>query len=215
MKTPWTLLPVALAAALAPLRGGAHVPYLEETDFSIARPFLNADVSQSIAVYAWLDSPGDVDVYLCWVTEPTRLFAEILVPVCEAYRDFYPSFAVLGPDLPAPSIPLAGRYRVAPVVWQGANETRETFFEPFGGKHYYQGPGFDRDVSAPGLYAILVWDPQGSRGDYVLPIGLEERWPLLAILRALAITPKIRLNEELHSTCVEGPAAAPPAPTQP
>jgi hypothetical protein len=38
-------------------------------------------------------------------------------------------------------------------------------------------------------------------GDYVLPIGKEERWPPADIRRALIETPKIRRNEELHSPC--------------
>ena len=178
-----------------------HVPYLEEEDFSPKRPFFHFDVTQSIAVYAWLESPDDVDVYVCWVQQPSRLFLEALVPVCPAYESFFPSFAVFGPGLPAPATPVIGPYRLATVDWSDRSEPRETFYEPFGDKTYYQGPAYDQQVTIPGLYFIFVWDPDGVGGDYVLAIGKEERWPLPAILRALIETPKIRRGEELHSPC--------------
>jgi hypothetical protein len=181
----------------------AHVPYLEEQDYSFQRPFLDLDVTQSIAVYAWLESDQDIDVYVCWVPEPSRLFVELLVPVCDEYESFFPGFAVVGPDLPGLSIPVGAGYRIQAVAWMNRSTPRETFYEPFGGKSYYQGPTYDQLVSAPGLYFVICWDPDGKRGDYVMPIGFEERWPIPAIIRAIFITPQIRRDEELHSPCLD------------
>jgi len=194
LLAPALLLAVALSAA-------AHVPYLEEEDYSLRRPFLNLDVTQSIALYSWLESADDVDIHMCWVPEPSRFFAELLVPVCAAYESFFPWFAVIGPGLPTPSSRLLGPYRLSIIPWREGGAPRETFYEPFGGKSYYQGPTFDRQVTKPGLYFIFVWDPKGTVGDYVLPIGKEERWPPADIKRALIETPKIRRNEELHIPC--------------
>lgn len=197
MKSPLTFL---LAASLS---ATAHVPYLEEQDYSLGSPFFDFDVAQSIAIYAWLESPEDVDVVVCWVRQPTRLFVETLVPVCPAYKSFFPCFAVLGPGLPPPAVPVIGPYRLAVLPWADQSEPRDVFYEPFGNKSYYQGPAFDQQVAIPGPYFIFVWNPAGMVGDYVLPIGREERWPLPDIIRALIVTPMIRDNLELHSPCGE------------
>ena len=202
MKSFRLVFPSAVLIA-ASLTASGHVPYLEEEDYTIQRPFLDLDVEQSIAVYAWLESGNDVDVYVCWVPGPVRLFAELLVPVCPSLESFFPAIAVLGPGLPAPALPVGGGYGLLPVPWVDRDEPREQFYEPFGNKSYYQGPSYDTEVSVPGLYFIFCWDPEGTGGDYVLPIGYEERWPLNAILRALQITPKIRRNEELHGPCAD------------
>ncbi len=200
MRTPLTTLAAILFLGVA-LRATAHVPYLEEVDYSPGRPGLNFDVTQSVAMYSWLESPDDVDIYVCWVWQPSRFFVETLVPLCPAYESFFPSIAILGPGLPAPATPVIGSYSLTTVNWDDRSEPRETFYEPFGDKEYYQGPDYDQFVTIPGLYFIFVWDPDGNGGDYVLPIGKEERWPLPDIIRALIETPKIRRGEELHSPC--------------
>ena len=182
--------------------GKAHVPYLENADFTLSNPFVTKDASQSIAVYSWLESAEDVDFYYVLVTEPTEFFVELLVPVCQEYESFFPQFALLGPSLPEPSVPLGdGTYRLVVAPWTNRDEPRDIFFEPFGNKFYYEGPGYNQLVTQPGLYILMVWDPEGKSGDYVVGIGREERFPLPDFIRSLIITPIIRQNGELHSPC--------------
>jgi hypothetical protein len=38
-------------------------------------------------------------------------------------------------------------YRLATVDWSDRSEPRETFYEPFGDKTYYQGPAYDPQVT--------------------------------------------------------------------
>lgn len=204
-----------LAAVLGFVASGAaaHVPYLESRDSSFREPFIAWDASQSIAVYSWLDSATDVDVYWVLVSEPTEFYVELLVPVCPAYESFFPQFALLGPNLPAPSISLgSGAYRLWVAPWTDRDEPRETFYEPFGGKSYYEGPGYDKTVVHPGLYILLVWDPHAESGDYVVGIGKEERFPLPDLIRALINTPIIRRDGELHGPCGPSKEDAPAAP---
>jgi hypothetical protein len=77
-------------------------------------------------------------------------------------------------------------------------EEREQFYEPFGGKDYYQGPSLDIRANRTGTYYIYVWDPYKTGGDYVAVLGKLELFGITDIIRALIYTPLIRLGLELH-----------------
>jgi len=188
-----------------------HVPYLEHRDFSSRRPFeVRNSIEQSLAIYAWLKNDGifpchDIDVYTFDVTDPVRVYIEVIVPVCPAYETFVPWFALVGPNLPdSPSgLPFAIPPGYGAVVKENVapGESRETFYEPFGGKWYYNGPVFDELIDQPGSYSIYYWDPHGQGGDYVAVLGRTEQFGFWDIIRALIYTPMIRKNHELHTEC--------------
>lgn len=197
---------IALTALLVLVpEASAHVPYIERKDFTAEDQFEIADVEQSIAVYAWIEQAADVDFYAFVVDEPIQLFAELLVPVCPAYADFLPSLALLGPGLPAPQFELPVDLLeghgaiVVPNVEPGGN--REQFYEPFGGKHYYEGPVLSENLQGIGTYMLITWDPYGLAGDYVAAVGTEERFNPRDIVRALVNTRLIRGDRELHTDC--------------
>jgi hypothetical protein len=199
--TAYALLPVLLHGTAA-----AHVPYIEKRDFTFEQPFrLKGSVENSIAVYGWLQSGNDTDVYRLEIPRPARLYCNALVPVCPAYGQFLPWLAVAGPGLAAPDEPLPFAlpqgYGAMVVKNSEQGEPRQQFYEPFGGKSYYTAPVFDQTVSQTGTWYLYVWDPSGLGGDYVAVIGFKERFSLLDILRALINTPKIRLDRELHTDC--------------
>jgi len=191
----------------------AHVPYFEHKDFYEQRPFLvRHTIEQSIAVYAWLENDNagyseDIDVYAFRIEEPARIYLELLVPVCESYEEFVPWFALVGPQLPEPQEPLP--FDLPPgygaVVLQNVypGDPRETFFEPFGGKSYYEGPILDEIIDIPGMYYVYFWDPYQIGGDYVAVLGWQEIWRPQDIIRGLIFTPLIRKNRELHIDCFE------------
>lgn len=200
---------VALAALLLLLTGTspalAHVPYLEWRDLTFLRPFVVQDVEQSKALYGWLETGSDLDFYRFTVTDPVRLYVEGLVPVCPGYEQFLPSFAVIGPGLPAPTeplpVPLPSGYGAIVVSNEAPGAPREIIYEPFGGKFYYESPTFDQTISTPGVWSLLFWDPYGMGGDYVAGIGRQERFTPLDLLRSAINTPIIRDNGELHVPC--------------
>lgn len=192
----------------------AHVPYFERRDFTESRPLvIPKEVEQSIAVYAWLrwgqdGVSTDVDPYRFELIGPTSIYAELLVPVCEAYRDYAPWLALVGPGLPPPptglvlpfEVPLGEGVLIAADPYQ-PGDLRETFFEPFGNKSYYIGPELTEMLVQPGVYRLQVWDPEGIGGDYVAVIGDQEIWERDDILRGLLLTPAIRQGRELHVDC--------------
>ncbi len=184
----------------------SHVPYLEDIDFPAESPFeVPQPLEKSRAFYAWFDTGSDIDVFAFEITEPVRLFAQALVPVCQGYEDLLPWFAVVGPGLPEPQTVLP--FEVPPgygaLVVENAEPwtPRKTFYEPFGDKFYFEGPAFDGVVSTPGLWYLCFWTPYGKSGDYVAVLGSKEIWDLGDILRALVYTPMIRKGQELHAEC--------------
>ena len=205
---------LALGVLLLPAFSGivlSHVPYLEHRDFSQRRPFeVRKSIEQSLAIYAWLKNDGilachDIDVYTFDVIDPVRVYIEVIVPVCPAYENFVPWFALVGPGLPSSpyQLPFDVPCGYGAVVGENVapGEARETFYEPFGGKWYYNGPIFDEIIDQPGTYSIFYWDPHGQGGDYVAVLGRAEQFGFWDIIRALIYTPMIRKNLELHTEC--------------
>lgn len=188
----------------------AHVPFLEFNDYREDKPYVvRRMVEQSKACYSWLEHDGvnpceDIDIYKFQIkNRPVNVFIELIGPVYENYYDdFVPWFALVGPGLPDPGIELPfdipSGYGAIVKENVEPGEERETFYEPFGGKSYYQGPFFEEEISVPGTYYIYVWDPHNSGGDYVLVLGRKEIWLFMDILRALIFTPMIRMDLELH-----------------
>ncbi|MBK1700619.1 hypothetical protein CKO41_12370 [Thiococcus pfennigii] len=203
------------AALIAGLAGPvlAHVPYFEHRDWTQERPFeVRGEVEQSIAVYSWLayrdDEPAlDVDFYHFDLAEPAEIYIEAIVPACVGYEDFIPWFALVGPGLPPPDHPLPEVVEIpegeGAVVVPGPlpGEPREVFYEPFGGKYYFRGQVSRQEVTQPGSYQVIFWDPYEIGGDYVAVLGDEEIWERSDVLRALIYTPLIRRDRELHIDC--------------
>jgi hypothetical protein len=188
----------------------AHVPYLERRDFSMDKPFtVRKSITQSIAVYSWLQTDWvnpstDIDVFSFTIKDkPLRIYIEAIVPVCDGfYANFTPWFALVGPGLPPPNqtLPFDIPYGYGVIVKQDVppGSPREEFYEPFGGKSYYQGPRFDETLYLWGTYYVYYWDPYQKGGDYVAVLGYKEQFPPLDIIRALINTPLIRRGYELH-----------------
>jgi hypothetical protein len=195
--------------------GQAHVPYFEHRDWTERRPFLvQGAVEQSIAVYSWLswDETGqslDVDYYELDIDEVADVYIEAIVPACAGYEDFMPWFALIGPELPPPVFDLPDEVQlppghgaiVVPGPWPG--EPREIFYEPFGGKSYFQGQTATVTLDTPGTYRVIYWDPYEAGGDYVAVLGDQEIWRREDMMRALVYTPLIRKDRELHTDCVD------------
>lgn len=104
-----TVLAVALLFFSSGMLAVAHVPYLERKDYTADEPFeVRKSIEQSIAVYAWLETDGaspceDVDIYRFSIDEPSRVYIEGIVPVCEQYRDFAPLVCPGRPGSPLPT----------------------------------------------------------------------------------------------------------------
>jgi len=193
-------------SGFAALTAQAHVPYIENKDYSAEHPFAVKDsIENSKAIYAWFDTGTDVDVYTFEVSTPVTVYAKAIVIACPSLETPLPWFAVVGPGLPIPdeALPfkLPDGYGAVVVQNKKPGEPRDTFYEPFSAKTYYDGPEFNQEVTTPGSWYIYYWDPYKIGGDYVAVLGSKESFSLLDTLRSLINTPKIWLNLELHTKC--------------
>jgi hypothetical protein len=206
MKILFSIIVICLLVSCVAHPAIAHVPYIEKQDFSEERPFVLRDsIENSKAIYAWFETETDVDVYAFEVKKPVRVYANALVIACPSLENLLPWFAVVGPGLPVPNeeLPfnLPDGYGAIVVQNKQPGEPRDTFYEPFSAKTYYDGPAFDEEVSTPGQWYIYYWDPYHLGGDYVAVLGYKEKFTFFDTLRALINTPKIWFNLVLHTKC--------------
>ena len=196
----------ALFLALA-VPAVAHVPYFEETDLSGGSPFVITDITQSKAIYAYLESPDDRDPYLLLVREPVRIYVKVIVPYCKSYVDFRPSFALIGPGLPAPdaALPIDLPEGHGAIIRhdppQGAS--RPSMFEFFSDQFYFEGPVLDINVERTGDYRVVYWNPEGDTGDYLAIIGRREDFSPDDWARSFTNTIEIRKRSYIHGVCEE------------
>lgn len=188
----------------------AHVPYIERSDYSEENPFyVWKMIEKSKAFYAWLEPnqeniAEDIDVYMFNVrNKPINIYVELIVPVVnDYYKDFVPWYAIIGPNLPeiTEQLPFTVPDGYGGIIMENVEPgtERETFFEPFGGKSYYEGPILDENITEPGTYYLYCWDPYQMGGDYVLVIGKGEFFGPIDIIRGLLNTIIIRRDGELH-----------------
>ena len=194
----------------------AHVPYIERTDYSEEKPFyVWKMIEKSKAFYAWLEkdegnTSDDIDVYMFTVrNKPVNIYVELIVPVVdEYYANFVPWFALIGPGLPEinQQLPFTLPEEYGGIIMENVEPgmQRETFFEPFGGKSYYEGPILDENITEPGTYYLYCWDPYQKGGDYVLVIGKGEFFGPIDIIRGIINTIIIRRDGELHVPFILG-----------
>lgn len=186
------------------LSAGAHVPFLEEIDYTAEKPYVVHDVGNSKSIHARIGSPGDVDVYRIDLDQPLRIFTKTDVPFCTQYEKFGVTYALAGPGLPPPAIPLpvplpAGYGAV--VVRDTSDQPRETWIEPFSGRQLWFGAEYALDDAPPGSYEMIVWNERGQTGDYIAVIGEAEIFNAPEIRQAAATSPKLRDGANLMVKC--------------
>jgi hypothetical protein len=194
------VIPAALAAQPAP----AHVPYLEEQDFTREAPYVVRDVGNSKSISARLESAGDVDFYAITLERAGRIHVGSHVPYCAQYADFAVTMALVGPGLPQPALPLP--VTLAPgegalVLPGDPGAARTVFLEPFSGRRSWTGPRRTLDPAPPGKYVLLVWNERGHRGDYIAVIGEDEYFGPEEIAQARHVAPLMAHGRNLMVNC--------------
>jgi hypothetical protein len=202
----------SLTAVLLSEIAQAHVPFLEERDFSSAQPYVVHEVTNSKSIHAQIGAPGDVDIYRISISKPVRIFASTTIPFCSQYRDFSVTFALTGPGLPRPDVELP--VKLAPglgaiVVRDPAAGQRPTWVEPFSGRKMWTGPDYALDDAPPGTYELIVWNEQGRTGDYIAVIGEAEIFNAPEIRQVAMTSPKLEHGTNLMVPC--DPTVARPA----
>lgn len=163
------LLPLLLLVPLAP----AHQPAAVEDDFEVANPYISYAVNGRFAT-------GE-EVFTIHL-DYDRGFAlpfELLVEKRAGKRDHRPMYAVVGPGLPAPAedvvalLPREVPAGAGVFVDRNDDPERLVIFESVM-RRFYWSSDTTALVLEPGAYEVWVWSPEGTTGDFVLGLGVEE-----------------------------------------
>jgi len=195
-----------LAVVLAVTPALAHQPFFEDGDIVAAQPWQIDDPSISTALYATLDSPGDVDYYSFEGLAREVILLELTIPQIEGQEDFAPAMVLMGPGLPDADLPdeIARAEGAGVLVIDPPPGPAPTFYEPFSRTSYWERQEQRVTLPAGGRYVVAVWHPQGDLGRYTFVIGEKEE-----LGGDLAFPLKMRS----YWTPVEAPVAEPePAP---
>lgn len=187
------LLSVSAAHAHAPVIGGEGTPSAEVPEAEV----LDDPTVQSLAVYAVLESSGEVDVYTFTVREDAEIPFEVLVPKKARLADFRPYLAVYGKEFQAIDSYLppwsAPEGYVPDVIIPPAGE-RAIFDEPYAQEKYYKQTEERISVKAGERYFLAVFEPTGATGEYVLGLGSIENFEDADYLGLLTDVAKVKLN---------------------
>jgi hypothetical protein len=189
-----------LLSGASPMRVYAHDPYVENPDAEwggLDNPWQAPDALNSYALYGRLDPFGDVDVFAYQFAGPAaRWPVETLIPVCgQHFEVFFPSMAVIGPGLDAPSEDVLKRLPVQVPEGMGVRlleeankpEPRPSEVNRHAGLVYLQ-TGFTTDIPQAGQYVVVLWEPEGHVGGYIFASGRKEVFPAdRAAERAIAL----------------------------
>ncbi|MCA9986377.1 MAG: hypothetical protein KDE59_18840 [Anaerolineales bacterium] len=166
------------------------------------------DPTTSYAYYEALEEAGLVDVYEVTGEAGQFFHAGINIPQIEGLESYGVTLALLGPGLPqldGSSLPIvphehpedlgthlhdedgsAWREELALDNLHGivaANEAGEDFFEPFTQTNYWGRQELELELPAAGTYYLLVWQPRGMAGKYVMDTGRAEVFGLGDLFR--------------------------------
>lgn len=184
----------------------AHVPYLENSDYTPAQPFVVEDVENSKSIHGALEKPDDVDILNIRIDEPARIYTSTNIPFCPQYESFAVTYALTGPGLPLPETDLPVRLAdghgavVVRTEFDSVDE-RPVFFEPFGGRLMWEGPDFAIDQAAPGEYQMIIWNESGAPGNYIAVVGQKEIFGPAEIAQARSVSPRLRDGKNLLVEC--------------
>jgi hypothetical protein len=170
------VLVVVSGAALAKVD-----PYIEPADGDwggLDKPEAVWSTTAALSLFSRLDSESDVDAFRYTFDAPAKSWTLTLsVPVCGgAFKDFYPSVALIGPGLKQPTVKLPFKLPKGTggvVFGQKARKDGERFTQddPNMGIRVYETTTQRLDIPQKGDYLVVVWDANGKPGAYMLTSG--------------------------------------------
>ena len=155
----------------------AHQPFFEEKDIEAGNPWEIEDPSISTAIYATLDSRGDVDFFSVEGLAREVILLELTIPQIEGQEGFAPVLALMGPSLSDADLPNLVRVPdgAGALVIEPPQGPAATFYEPFSRTSYWERQEQRVTLPETGRYVVAVWHAEGEVGRYTFVIGEKER----------------------------------------
>jgi hypothetical protein len=213
MKNKLSCCILLAALCFFSLPAAAHMPSIERRDFTEKRPFkIKGTIEKGQAVYAYLKSGSDVDVYRFVVTQEeisekgiVTLRVRVNVPACKGAEEFLPWLAIVGPGLSSPTeempFTLPEGYGAIVVKNTEPGAERNFFYEQYSKKSYYITDYYDYTITEPGTWYLYYWDPYNLGGDYLALWGVKDSFDPGDGLKMLLNLPAIVSDRVMHSEC--------------
>ena len=137
------------------------------------------DPATSYAFYREIVSPEQIHIYE-FQSEAGQFFhAGINVPQIKGLEDFGVTLALLGPGLPPIAEHQLHSYGASLQLGASGGLAVEStkagdFYEPFTQTRYWGRQELELNLPESGTYRLLIWNPKGESGKYVLDTGTEE-----------------------------------------
>jgi hypothetical protein len=194
------LTAVCVAAALTSAnRASAHVTIF--VDHHDDQPLEQALQLQGIvplwAINGFLYKPGQVDYITFTAKKGDEFHAFTVNPNKNGAKEFTPSFALIGPGLPAATgaVPFIVPQGDGAQVFTTPTD-RGFSDEQFGYGALLETPEQVVVLPADGRYYAAVFDPQNKSGHYILSIGQSEDETLITNIQQFTIPKFGDLNED-------------------
>ena len=141
-------------------------------------------VPNLVTSYAYYrDLPADeVHVYTFEGKKGREFRAGMQIPALKGLKDYAVAMGIMGPGLPEANhdrLPPEHPEELGALVIQSWKS--EDFFEPFTQTLYWGRQSVELNLPADGTYYILVWQPEGVAGKYVMDTGYTEDFGVEAI----------------------------------
>jgi hypothetical protein len=157
----------------------AHRPLWGEGD-TVEIP----NLTTSFAIYRDIETAEQIDYYTLEATAGDDLYAGISIPAIRGLESYLVSVALVGPGLPEvdhEALPAEHPQGLGALIFP--SKTGEDFFEPFTQTRYWGRQRIEMKLPESGRYFLLIWNPAGETGKYVLDVGRDEIFSLGDILR--------------------------------
>jgi hypothetical protein len=161
------ILAVSTASAHRPDWGGGETTYID-------------NIQVSYAFYRSLNSGNQVDSYIFHAVDSQFLHAGIQIPRIRGLETYTVSMALFGPGLPAADEAVHALLPANHPEDQGVlfvpSVDSAGYFEPFTQTSYAGRQQINQNLPGAGDYTLLVWQPEGRSGKYVLDVGQREQF---------------------------------------
>jgi hypothetical protein len=135
------------------------------------------NITTSFAYYQELETAGQYHRFTFSGEAGEFFHAGINIPAIDGLKNYGVAIALLGPglpNLPAKSIPGTAENELVESGIVVPSVVSEDFYEPFTQTNYWGRQTLELNLPETGQYTLIIWNPTGETGKYVLDTGTEE-----------------------------------------
>ncbi|MBZ0284597.1 MAG: hypothetical protein K8L97_27910 [Anaerolineae bacterium] len=156
-------------------------PYIEDPAAEwgdLESPFLVWNATAVVAHYGRLGTYGDMDAFSFEFNSNVENWPiELAVPICGShFKDVYPSAALVGPGLEIPaegSLPFELPEGMGAQIFVNEHNDSRSGSDNMFAIDAYRPSTFQTDIPEAGMYTLVIWEPEGNVGAYVVGTGLN------------------------------------------